>query len=124
MSDSIVVQKLKKSYEYKIDKAIAYFSIIDALNSLHLTKKQIELLAYTSIRGTISSLSSKEEFVKQFGSSIDSINNMISKLYKKRLLIKQKDGKIKVPNSLIIDFESSEIVLNITIGTILKNNES
>jgi len=119
MSDNIIVQKLRKNYGFKIDKAIAYFSIVNSLNSLKLTKKQIELLAYTSIRGTISSLSAKEDFVRTFGSSIDSINNMISKLYKKKLLIKQKDGKIKVPKSLTLDFDNQEIVLSITIGTVL-----
>lgn len=122
--NNIVVQRLKKNYSNRIDKAITYFSILDALNSLSLTKKQIELLAYTSLRGTISSLSSKEDFVKQFGSSVDSINNMISKLYKKKLLIKHKDGKIKIPKSLVLDFDNSEIVLNITIGTIPVDNES
>lgn len=114
---NIVLQRLRKNYSSKIDKAITYFSILSALNSLGLTRKQIELLAYTSIRGTISSLSSKEDFVKSFGSSVDSINNMISKLYKKKLLVKHPDGKIKVPKYLMIDFDNSEIVLNITIGT-------
>jgi len=124
MDENIVVQRLGRVFSNRVDKAITYFSILDALNSLNLTKKQIELLAYTSLRGTISSLSSKEDFVKQFGSSVDSINNMISKLYKKRLLLKGKDSKIRVHPRLNLNFDNPEIVLNITFRTKQETHES
>lgn len=114
----IIAQKFKRPFNSKLSKAIAFYSVISAFNSLNLTKKQVELLAYTHIRGTISSLSAKKDFVNTFGSSIDSINNMISKLYKKKLLYKVGDtGKIKVaPIFSKMDFENPEIVVILTIA--------
>ena len=122
----IIAQKFRRSFVNKLNKAIAFYSVISSFNSLNLTKKQIELLAYTHIRGTISSLSAKQDFVDTFGSSIDSINNMISKLYKKKLLYKVGDtGKIKVaPIFSKIDFDNPEIVIILTILNKPVSNES
>jgi len=117
--DELIVQKFNKDFKSRLDKDITYYSIFSALQSLKLPRKQIQLLAYTHVRGTISSLSSKEEFVKLFGSSIDSINNMISKLYKKKLLYKVsgQHGKIKVhPSFSKIDFDKE-------IGMVIKLKE-
>lgn len=113
--DNIIVQTFRVINKAKLEKAIIFYSIVSVLNSLNLTRKQIELLAYTHVRGTISSLSAKEDFVKNYGSSVDSINNMISKLYKKKILFKvPNSGKIKVnPRFSKIDFDNPDIIINI-----------
>lgn len=114
IKDQIYVQKLKKTYYTKLNRAYTYYNIINSLNNLKLTTKQIELLGFTAIRGTISSPTAKSEFIRVYGSSIDSINNMISKLYKKKLLIKV-DSKIKVNPLISPDFANSNIILNIAL---------
>lgn len=117
VQEEVLIQKLNKVFPSKLEKAITYYALINALNNLKLTRKQIELLAFTSIRGTISSPTAKLEFIRIFGSSVDSINNMISKLYKKKLLVKSKvDNKIRVPKVICPDFATSEIILSIKIG--------
>jgi len=110
----VYVQKLKKRYQEKLVRAYTYYSIINSLNNLKLTKKQIELLSFTAIRGTISSPTAKTEFIRLYGSSVDSINNMISQLYKRKLLIKE-NSKIKVNSVILPDFVNSEIILNIVL---------
>lgn len=118
----IIVQKLKRTYNTKTEKALAYYAIINALNNLKLTKKQIQLLAFTNIRGTISSPTAKAEFIRQFGSSVDSINNMISKMYKKKLLVKT-NNKIKVNSFISPDFNNKDVLLSISLEEFLNKQQ-
>lgn len=109
----IVAQKLQKSYESPLKKALAYYALISALYGLKLQKKEIELLAFTSLRGTITPLPAREEFVKQFGSSMATIQNMKSKLFKMGLLV--KDGEMyRVTPSIALQFDK-EIILKINL---------
>lgn len=84
----ITVQKIRKGYELPIEAAMKYYSIISVLNNLNLTEKQIELLSFTCIKRTISSLAYKKEFASLFGGSVAYVNNMIRVLVIKGLLVK------------------------------------
>lgn len=110
----IVLQKIAKSYKDEVDVAIKYYSIISDLNNLDLTEREIQLLAFTAYRGTISSASAKQEFCKRFGSSVATINNMISRLSGMGLMVKV-NNKTKVKDSIRIDF-TKHIVLQLFIG--------
>ena len=48
-----LVQKLAKTYLDKYSVAQKYYSLLSALNDLKLTEREIQLVAYTSIKGTI-----------------------------------------------------------------------
>lgn len=109
----VVVQKLAIHHEKPIDRAIVYYSVISALNNLKLQKREIELLAFTAIRGTITPLPAREEFVKQFGSSLATIENMKSKLVKSHLII--KDGDMYRVNPTIAPKFDNNIVLKIDL---------
>jgi len=110
----IVVQKLKKSIEDNYSCAEKYYIILSALNNLKLTQREIQLVAFAAIKGNISYANIREEFCKKHGSSTPTINNMISKLKKLGILI--KDGsKVKVNPVILLNFEN-DIVLQITIS--------
>ena len=49
-----VIQELKKSLEDEYVVAQKYYSILSAINNLNLTKREIELIAFTAVKGTIS----------------------------------------------------------------------
>lgn len=104
-----VIQFLTRVFKEEVQKAIKYYSLISVWNDLRLTEREIQLLAFTSIRGTISSLSSKEEFSRLYGSSPATINNMISKLRAIGLLIKSQ-GKYKVNQQIDLDFEKGVVL--------------
>lgn len=104
-----VIQFLRRTFKEEVVKAVKYYSLISVWNSLRLTEREIQLLAYTSIRGTISSLSSKEEFSRLYGSSPATINNMISKLRATGLLVKSQ-GKYKVNEQINLDFSKSVVL--------------
>ena len=109
MDDTLSIQVLRKDFKEPLERALRYYSMISVWNNLNLSQRQIQLLAHTAVRGTISSLSSKEEFCKLFGSSPATVNNMISELSSIGLLVKVQ-GKYKVNKAIDLDF-SKDLIL-------------
>ena len=112
--EKVIVQKLKKEAPDVYSLAELYVSLISATNSLSLTKREIQLVAFTAIHGNISYNVNREEFCKRYSTSSPTINNMISKLKKIGILIKSS-GKIKTHPLLVLDF-NKDIILNITLS--------
>lgn len=110
----IVLQKLGKRYDGVFNKAYAYYSLLSSINELKLTNKELELIAFTSIKGNISLGNVREKFCKDFDTTTPTINNMVSKLKKKKIFIK-KDGVTSVNPLLVLDF-SQDIVLQINLS--------
>lgn len=121
MDEKVLVQKIKKEYESPIEIALKYYSIILKLNNIPIPNRELELLAFIAVRGTISSPSARDEFIKQFQSTPGTINNMISKLSKLGLIVKQ-NSKYRVRPSINIDFTNKKYIFNITIK--LKGNDT
>lgn len=122
MDEKVLVQKIKKEYESPIEIALKYYSIILKLNNIPIPNRQLELLAFIAVRGTISSPSARDEFIKQFQSTPGTINNMISKLSKLKLITKENSKyRVAFPYNKV-DFKSKHYVFNITIK--LKGNDT
>lgn len=108
-----IVQKLKKQEDDVYASAQRYYSVLSAVNSLSLTEREIQLVAFTAIKGNISYKNIREEFCQKYSSSAPTINNLISKL--KKLGVFVKDGsKVKVNPVISLNFEN-DIVLEIKI---------
>lgn len=107
----VIVKTIKKSFTDKLRAGITWFKFISAINDIKLTKRELELLAFINSRGTISSSSAKEEFVKIFNSSLGTISNMTARLLKIKpnLLVKEK-SKVKVNPALRVDFDKDFVV--------------
>lgn len=111
-----IVQKLKKGENDTLSMARRYYSILSAVNDLHLTEREIQLIAFTAIKGNISYSTNREEFCKLYNSSSPTINNIISKLKKIGVFVKDA-SKIKVNPKILLNFENdiileTKIVLN------------
>jgi hypothetical protein len=115
MTKEVVVKTINKVYDDKIKAGITWFKFIAAINNIQLAKRELELLAFINYRGTISSTSAKEEFVKIFNSSIGTVTNMTSRLLKLRLLVKE-NAKTKISPSLRVDFENKDFVVRFFIN--------
>lgn len=100
------VQGFTKQENSPIARAIRYYKLLSAINDLSLTERQIQLIAFTAIKGNISYSTNREEFCKEYGSSSATINNMISKLKQTGVLIKES-GKIKVNPVVVHDFNEN-----------------
>ena len=105
-SGIILVQKLKKKENDVFSLAERYYTILSAINDLKLTEREIQLIAFTAVKGNISYANIREEFCKKHNTSSATINNIISKLKKVNVLI--KDGtKVKVNPVIILDFNKN-----------------
>jgi hypothetical protein len=109
----MIVQRLKKGVSDEYIKAEKYYSILSSLNGLNLTEREIQLVAFTAIKGNITYVNVRKEFCNKHNTSGATINNIISKLKKIGIFIKE-DGKIRVNPSIVIDF-SKTLTLQIQI---------
>jgi len=109
----MLVQKINQKFKEDFKIAERYFSIISTINDLGMTEREIQLVAYTALHGNISYKHLKEEFCSLYNSSIPTINNMISKLKKVKVLVKM-DGKIKINPLLSLNFKK-DVSLVITL---------
>jgi hypothetical protein len=107
----MIVQKFKKVENDNFSLAERYYTLLSAVNSLGLTEREIQLIAFTAIKGNISYANIREEFCKKYNSSSATINNIISKLKKLNVLVKD-GGKVKVNNVIVLDF-AKDITLEI-----------
>ena len=109
----MIVQQLEKKSSDSLQQAYRYYSILSALNNLNLTEREIQLIAFMAVKGSISIMTNKEAFCELYGSSFPTINNIVSKL--KQLKIFVKDNKDIIVNPLIsLDF-TKDVVLQIKL---------
>ena len=106
MEKKILLQRIKKTYSDEYSIGQAYYAVLSVLNDLHLTDRELQLMAFTAIHGTISYASLREEFCKKYNTSNPTINNMISRLKKLGVLVKSS-GKIKVNPHILLDFKNN-----------------
>lgn len=110
----IIVQKLKKAEDDAFGVAQRYYAILSAVNNLKLTEREIQLVGFTAVKGNISYKNIRTEFCEKYDSSGPTINNIISKLKKVGVLV--KDGsKIKVNPVISLNFENDiKLEINVT----------
>jgi len=108
----MVIQKLKKSLDDEYAIAQQYYSILSAINNLRLTKREIELVAYTAVKGTISYANVRSQFCERYNTTPATINNIVSKLKKVGIFVKES-GKVRVNPVIVLDFKKN---LNLVIG--------
>lgn len=101
----MIVQKLNSPVKDALQLAEKYYNVISAINDLSLTPREIQLVAFTAIRGNMSYANIREDFCKEYNTSSPTINNIISKLKKRNVLIKDR-GKIKVHPVIALDFKN------------------
>lgn len=112
-SKKVIVQRLLRRVDDDYNMAEKYYSLLSTVNDLKLTQREIQLVAFTAVNGNISYASIREEFCSRFKSTSPTINNMISKLKKIRVLV--KDGsKIKVNPVILLNFKEN-VTLEIKI---------
>jgi hypothetical protein len=109
----IVVQRLKKDVNTDMELAMKYYSILSVINSLNLTEREIQLISFTAIKGNITYANVREEFCKTYNSTSPTINNIISKLKKIGIFVKE-NGKVKVNPIITIDFKK-DLMLDIKL---------
>lgn len=90
---------IQKVYESEYELAQGYFRVVLGTLGIHFTKKQLELLAFISVRGNILTTKSRKDFIKMYKSSQATINNTLVQLKKLGIIIKN-NGKNCINSSL------------------------
>lgn len=113
MNINYIMEMIKQSLLKKVrsDREIAekYYSLLSAVNDLGLTKSEIQLVAFTALKGNITYANVRKEFCDVYNTTSPTINNIVSKLKKQRIFLKK--GKIIYINPIIcIDFKKDVIV--------------
>jgi hypothetical protein len=109
----MIVQRLKRDVSTDMELAEKYYSILSAINNLHLTEREIQLIAFTAIKGNITFANVREEFCKTYNSTSPTINNIVSKLKRIGIFVKE-NGKVKVNPVIVIDFKK-DLTLDIQL---------
>lgn len=110
---SPIVQRLKKSVEDSYILGEKYYRILSAVNDLKLTNREIQLIAFAAMNGNISYANIRKEFCEKYDSTSAAINNIISKLKKMGIFV--KDGtKVKVNPLILLNFDK-DVVLQISL---------
>lgn len=98
--ENVVVQRMVKT---GADVPGIYFKVVSAVHSLNLTERDIKLLAFVAVHGNISDKGLRKEFCELTDTTIDAVNNVVSRLKKMGFLVKEK-GVIKLSGYFQFDF--------------------
>src|SRR6185437_12988854 len=99
----IFCQELNGVFSSEIDIARKFYSILFSINGIEVTPKELALLSFSSVRGSLSSPPIRDAFIEGFGVSKGTVYNMLSSLQKRKLMVKV-EGKVRINPSIQIDF--------------------
>jgi hypothetical protein len=109
----VIKQSLLKRVSSEREMAEKYYSVLSAINNLGLTKSEIQLVAFTAIKGNITYANVRKEFCDVYNTTSPTINNIVSKLKKQKIFLKK--GKIIYINPMIaLDFKK-DVTLEINL---------
>jgi len=100
-----VVRPFKRRFEDKREMARRYFSMLSAFNGIEITKGELNLLAHIAIRKGIASENSKKEYLDMYKTTMATVDNTVSRLRKKKMLVKI-DNKTRINPVIDIDFNT------------------
>jgi DNA-binding MarR family transcriptional regulator len=100
----MIVQRLKKIVPRDIDVAQRYYAILSTLNGFQLTERELQLMAFVAVNGSVSISGNREKFCNDFKTTSATVNNMVSKLKKKQVLTKS-EGRIVINPMINLDFK-------------------
>ena len=102
--NTIVVQKIRSVSTSNYELAEKYYNTLAIVNNLKLTQREIQLIAFTAIHGNLSDGIIREEFCKKYDTTSATISNIVSKLKKLNIIIKN-EGEIKINPVIVINFD-------------------
>lgn len=80
-----------------------FLSMVILFNGIKVTPKELEFLTLLYMRGGVVSYTGKAVYTDKLAITVDNVNNLISVLKKKKVLIKE-DTKVRIHPKIMIDF--------------------
>ena len=114
--ENVITQRMKVVGD-ALKKAERYYNILSAVNDLKLTQKEIQLIAFMSVKGSISLSSVRGEFCREYSTSEPTIYNIISRMKKIGIFTKE-DNRVKLNPRIALNFNK-----NIKLEVVLTNDK-
>lgn len=112
----MTTQKIYKKFP-RFLLAKKYYQTLFILNDLKIADKEISLVAFSALNGSLSSPPIRNRFISEFQSSEGSVYNMLSHLQKLQILVKDTDHKIRLNPQILPQF-SEGLFLQIKLDNI------
>jgi len=106
-----MVQVLKKNYKTKQELAEKYFWIVSITNDLRLPKGFIKVMAYAALNDGLAG-GARDIIAKELGTTPPTLSNTISKLSKRKFLVKAK-GKYILNKLFDKDYSKIELYIKL-----------
>jgi hypothetical protein len=85
-----MIQKIYKEFP-NMELVKKYYAILFLLNDIHVPEKELSLVAFSALNGSLTSPPIRNKFIVLFNSSEGSVYNMMASLQKKNILVKDED---------------------------------
>lgn len=105
-----MVLRLGRTFPRKVDLVFSYYSFLFALNGMSIPRKELEVLAYTSVYGT----SARNRILEELDISRASYYNYVSALGKRGLLVRQ-GNLLRLHPSLKISLDKMPLLVGLTL---------
>lgn len=107
--------KISKTMKDPYEVAKEYYKILFDLNKVSVSEMQLNLISFTAVRGYITTVPSKRDFINKYNTTAGTVNNLVSKLQRRGILVKNSN-KIKLHPSIVVDF-SGGLVLSLILNS-------
>ena len=101
------IQRLNIGVSDQYEAAFKYYQILNVVNSLELTDSEIQLIAFSAIKGNITDKEIREEFCSLYKTTVATINNMVYRMKKKDIFLKEGKKIFVNPQINQLDFSKT-----------------
>jgi len=109
-------QRIGAELDGNMALAERYYSVLFTINDIHLTERELQLVAFTAIRGNMTYANIREDFCKRYSTTSPTINNMISRLKRLGIFIKEA-SKVRINSGIVLNFDNDiRMEINLTHG--------
>lgn len=110
----MIQQGFKKQTDTPFQRAELYYTVLSVINGFNLTTREIQLVAFTAVKGNMTNGNVRNEFCELYGTSVSTINNIISKLKNFGIFVKE-DSKTRVNKDIVLDFSNDiQLIISLT----------
>ena len=112
------VQRLNKQVEDQFLLAQKYYQIISVLNDLRLADGEIQLVAFSAIKGNMANPTLRTEYCDTYKTTPATINNIVYRLKKKDIFQKVNKQILVNPMLTKLDFsKATTLIVSLTLQT-------
>lgn len=97
-----------KEYGTNQEMAKMFISLVTIFNGIRIGHRELEFLSYMMMRDGIIAQLGKKLYREQYNVPQARVDNMISQLKKKKILIKGEDGKVRMHPKIVLPFKDND----------------